>query len=1344
MNLFELLGIVNVNTSQAEKSLQALDNLGKRASGTLSNVAQTALGVASGMGLYKTFGEVMSYLQSVAIGFNSQLQQTNIAFTTMLGSSQKATQMLNELKDFAAKTPFEFPDLLTATTRLKAMGFATEKVIPTLRAIGDAAAGLGASRETINRLVLALGQMNAKGKVSGEEIRQLAEAGVPALDILAKGFGVTTGEMSNFIKKGVVPADKALNVLVSGLEERFPNMMKTMENTWQGVTSTIKDNVRFIVSDMTKNLFDKTLAQMVKVKDFTTDLYNSFKAGGFKQVLKDLVPDSLESQLQPLIQAWVDAFNSIKTATKDSIPVILDLMKDIAPIVAGAIKVLADLVKIAGEFADYVANNWSQLKPIILGVASAILTFKTGATIIGLVNTALALLNGTMGLTALSSGIMKGLSVAILELRTAPTMILGVKGALDALNLSFLATPVGWLVAGLTALVGITVGVALANKEAKKTQDALNKSMAENNQIAKEGIKVNDLEAKRQELETLKKLVAQYDMLKTAKEEDVGTDKWKSDAIEMQKINKQLKDMGLNYDLATQRIKIYSKAVEDATKVAKLMNEDEITSQMDLIDKKQENVKVTQDALDTYNELSGKTKLNTDETNRLKEATNLLSSMFGQHVTVRDKYGNAIKLNTNAIQDEINIQNKDIDNLKKITAEKISTTKQEITALMLKMQAVYAVAQAEEDAAAPTQSALRQNSRWLRESKVQVKDLQAYLTELDSLMVRLNKPTTTSSSTTPTTPTKYSKDDFLSTTSKDKGKSDAEKKAEEIKKMWEETAQAISTTMGNASNSIGTKSKEAFLSLQRDLVELKSQAEQLQKEGADKDGTLLKQVNTALGVVEQAVNDTTGTIGQKLLGYLVDASKTTATKITWDNQKSARDMQYAYEMAIENITARFKEMAEEVKQQHIADLNNLHNALMSALRNMYSQEETARVNAIRKEIEDEQDALQKKLDLIDEETKRKVKAKEDQIKALDDQLEAEDKAAQEYEHIAKLRELQVRLNEADSNEERLSISQDITDEINDYNRKMVVQQVEDKKDALEDEIKEIEDKADKQKETAKELAEYEIAQKQSYMDYLQNEYYPQLMSDQAIYQQASNLITTKNQAEILRILSNYGSGWNDLGISFGENLVNGMLPYLDELQRMIVNTLRDTQELIDAIEEANDLGGGTGGGGTGGGGNGDTQTYDTILLEQEETLGVLSTILNRSVSYLASLNNLPNDPSLWLPKGYVLKYHQGGEVKKNPGIEAIKPLFGLKNNEVPTILEEGEYVVKKDLVGGFKNFLANLTNLQTNARVGSLNNLPALAGVGSGGITVDVHDNVFRDGNDAGNKIASALKRLNL
>jgi phage tail tape-measure protein len=85
--------------------------------------------------------------------------------------------MVASLQSFAARTPFELTDVEKATQRLLAFGFSAKSVIPTLTAVGNASSGLNLGAEGFDRVITALGQIRAKGRLQGDEALQLMEAG---------------------------------------------------------------------------------------------------------------------------------------------------------------------------------------------------------------------------------------------------------------------------------------------------------------------------------------------------------------------------------------------------------------------------------------------------------------------------------------------------------------------------------------------------------------------------------------------------------------------------------------------------------------------------------------------------------------------------------------------------------------------------------------------------------------------------------------------------------------------------------------------------------------------------------------------------------------------------------------------------------------------------------------------------------------------------------------------------------------------------------------------------------------------------------------------------------------
>src|SRR3990167_4891072 len=156
---------------------------------SLSGMGLGAIGLTAGIAAAAT-GVIR--FASGGIQLAASMEQAQVAMAPFTKSSVIADKVLSQIERFAAETPFEFPELVGAAKRLMAFGVSANDVQEKLTMLGDIAAGTG---KQIEELAQIYGKMKTKGKASMEELNQLAEAGVPIIDALAKSMGVTTAEI---------------------------------------------------------------------------------------------------------------------------------------------------------------------------------------------------------------------------------------------------------------------------------------------------------------------------------------------------------------------------------------------------------------------------------------------------------------------------------------------------------------------------------------------------------------------------------------------------------------------------------------------------------------------------------------------------------------------------------------------------------------------------------------------------------------------------------------------------------------------------------------------------------------------------------------------------------------------------------------------------------------------------------------------------------------------------------------------------------------------------------------------------------------------------------------------
>src|SRR4249919_2564063 len=233
---------------RAAGGLRTMGSVGVSAShkmvGGLKMVGVGAAGVAVGI-LALAAAPIKFGLEVAAAN-----EQAQISFTTMLGSAKKASDFLTKLKTFAAKTPFEFPELQTAASSLISVGISASKVIPIMTTLGNVTSGMGTGSEGVKRATIALQQMSAAGRISAEDLNQLRDAGIPTnllFDAMAKRLHTTSGklmEMRDSGKLGKKELQALMEVLQSGKGfERFNGLMDKQSKSLTGMLSTLKDTL---------------------------------------------------------------------------------------------------------------------------------------------------------------------------------------------------------------------------------------------------------------------------------------------------------------------------------------------------------------------------------------------------------------------------------------------------------------------------------------------------------------------------------------------------------------------------------------------------------------------------------------------------------------------------------------------------------------------------------------------------------------------------------------------------------------------------------------------------------------------------------------------------------------------------------------------------------------------------------------------------------------------------------------------------------------------------------------------------------------------------------------------
>lgn len=235
-------------------------------SGVIQNLASAALGAAKG------------FIQS-GIDYNAQIESYTVGFANMLGSAEAAQQVMSQIQEDAAKTPFDVESLTKANQYLISAGENASYARNTIMALGDAVSATGGGNDELNRMAQNLQQIANTGKATAVDIKQFAYAGIDVYGILADYTGKSTTEVQNM----TISYDLLTQALQAASEEggRYYGSMDTQSQTMNGRVSTLKDNVKQLAGLMTGDLSSGVGVVISNLNDLAVKAQEAYKTDGW-------------------------------------------------------------------------------------------------------------------------------------------------------------------------------------------------------------------------------------------------------------------------------------------------------------------------------------------------------------------------------------------------------------------------------------------------------------------------------------------------------------------------------------------------------------------------------------------------------------------------------------------------------------------------------------------------------------------------------------------------------------------------------------------------------------------------------------------------------------------------------------------------------------------------------------------------------------------------------------------------------------------------------------------------------------------------------------------------------
>lgn len=349
-------------SKKAEKASKSMDKIGKGMTKYVTTPIMTGIGLG--------------------IKFNSSMEDAATNFTTMLGSADKAQSMVSSLQQMAAQTPFGMEDLQKGATTLLSFGQSADSILPTLKMLGDVSLG---NKDKFDSLVLAFAQMRSTGKLTGQDLMQMINAGFNPLQIISEKTGKSIGELKEIMENGGISSDMVTAAFKSATSEggRFFNGMENASKTFAGRLSTLKDTFMELAGEFSKPIFDVLKEKIASLTDKLSNLINWFKNlddGTKKQIATFFLIAAAIGPVLLVISKLLGAFSifpKVLNMVKTGFGGLSKIFSLIAahPIVAVLIAVVGALIYLYNtndKVRASLQNLWESLKVILGYIVSGI------------------------------------------------------------------------------------------------------------------------------------------------------------------------------------------------------------------------------------------------------------------------------------------------------------------------------------------------------------------------------------------------------------------------------------------------------------------------------------------------------------------------------------------------------------------------------------------------------------------------------------------------------------------------------------------------------------------------------------------------------------------------------------------------------------------------------------------------------------------------------------------------------------------------------------------------------------------------------------------------------------
>lgn len=297
----ELIAKLGFDVDQG--GLNSVDN-------ALGNFAKKLTLAAAGLYAIKKAVDATVWAISGSIDAAAQKEDVTTQFKVMLGDLEAAKYLYQEINQYAAVTPFETAGLADSVKQMMSFGQTAKQAFEDIKMLGDVALG---DQNKLNRLALVYSQTFSAKKLTGQDLLQYVNVGFNPLEYLSRKTGKSMADLRKEMEKGKITSDMVRDSFVAATSAggKFYNGALEGSKTWNGMMSTLRDNVRILGAE----LGEKVLPFLKDILNTFSDLWDTV-AGAFRNMADAM---SVFSEGMPEAVAWATILATIFGTIADAV-----------------------------------------------------------------------------------------------------------------------------------------------------------------------------------------------------------------------------------------------------------------------------------------------------------------------------------------------------------------------------------------------------------------------------------------------------------------------------------------------------------------------------------------------------------------------------------------------------------------------------------------------------------------------------------------------------------------------------------------------------------------------------------------------------------------------------------------------------------------------------------------------------------------------------------------------------------------------------------------------------------------------------------------------------------------